>query len=90
MEEGLFVQFNKIANSILHSKSKEQRITDGQSDGNTKQIPESDCEVKTKYCKPGGCLLESVSPAVKVRALQVNKIIFFEHHSPFSLWSPNM
>ena len=74
MEEGLFVQFNKIANSILNSKSKEQRILDGQSDANTKQRePENDCEVKTKCCKPRGCLLESVTPAMKVKALQVNK-----------------
>ena len=74
MEEGLFVQFNKIANSILNSKSKERRILDGQSDANTKQRePENACEVKTKCCKPRGCLLESVTPAVKVKALQVNK-----------------
>ena len=78
MEEGLFVQFNKIANSILNSKSKEQRILDSQSGANTKQIPENGCEVKTKCCKPGGCLLESVTPAMKVKALQVNKTIFFE------------
>lgn len=84
MEEGLFAQFNKIANSILHSNSKEQKILDGQSDKNTKQIPENDCEVKTKCCKPGGCLLESVSPALKVKALQV------ERHSPFSLSSHKM
>ena len=45
MEEGLFLQFNKIANSILHSKSKEKRILDGQSNANTKQIPENGCEV---------------------------------------------
>lgn len=74
MEEGLFVQFNKIANSILNSKSKEQRILDGQSDANTKQRePENACEVKIKCCKPRGCLLESVTPAMKVKALQVNK-----------------
>ena len=83
MEEGLFVQFNKITNSILNSKSKEQRIRDSQSDANTKQIPENGCEVQTKCCKPGGCLPESVSLAMKVKALQVNKIIFFEQHSPF-------
>jgi len=83
MEEGLFLQFNKIANSILHSKSKEQRILDSQSDANTKQIPENGCEVKTKCSKPGGCLPESVSPAMKVKALQVNKIIFCEQHFPF-------
>ena len=75
MEEGLFVQFNKIANSIVHSKSKEQRIPNSQSDANTKQIPENGCEVKTKCCKPGECLLESVAPAVKVKELQVNERI---------------
>ena len=74
MEEGLFAQFNKIANSILHSNSKEQKILDGQSDKNTKQIPVNDCEVKTKCCKPEGCLPQSVSPALKVKALQVNLI----------------
>ena len=83
MDEGLFLQFNKIANSILHSKSKEQRILDCQSNANTKQISENGCEVKTKCCKPAECLLESASPAIKVKALQVNKIIFFKQHPRF-------
>jgi len=88
MEEGLFLQFNKIANSILHSKSKEQRILDGQSNANIRQIPENGCEVKTTRCKPEECLLESASPAMKVKALQVNKIIFFKQHPLFFLCAP--
>ena len=89
MEEGLFVQFDKIANSILNSKSKEQRIRDSQSDANTKQIPENVCEVKAKCCKQlGGCLPGSATPAMKVKALQVNKTISFEQLSPFSLRLP--
>lgn len=91
MEEGLFVQFDKIANSILNSKSKEQRIFDSQSAANTKQIPENGGEVKTECCKqPGGCLRESATPVMKVKALQVNKTVFFEQLSPFPLCFPNM
>jgi len=90
MEEGLFLQFNKIANSILHSKSKEQRILDSQSNANTKQIPENGYEVETKCCRAAGCSLERVSPAMEVKALQVKKIIFFILHLPFSLCSPKM
>jgi len=86
MEEGLFLQFNKIANSILHSKSKEQRILDSQSDANTKQIPENGCEVETKCCKPGGCLPESVSPAMKVKALQA---VLSEQSKLLAMQSPS-
>lgn len=89
MEEGLFVQFDKIANSILNSKSKEQRILDSQSDANTKQIPGNGCEVKTECCKqPGGSLRESATPAMKVKALQASETIFIEQLSPFSLCFP--
>jgi len=83
MEEGLFLQFNKIASSTLHSKSKEQRIFDSQSNANAKQIPEKGYEVETKCCRPAGCSLERVFPAMQVKALQVNKIIFFKLHLPF-------
>lgn len=75
MEEELFAQFNKIANSILHSKSKEQRTggEDSLSDTNTKQIPKNGCEGTAICCKAIGGSLENVSPAMKIKALQVHK-----------------
>ena len=74
MEEELFAQFNKIANSILHSKSKEQRtaVEAGPQNENTRQRPEKEREVKTKCCKPSGVSPETTTPALKVKALQVN------------------
>ena len=89
MEEELFAQFNKIANSILHLKSKEQRTEaeDSLSDTNTKQMPGKGCEVTAKCREPSACSLENVNPAMKIRALQVNNV--FEKHSSVFLWSPS-
>ena len=73
MEEELFAQFNKIANSILHSKAKEQSrdVEAGKCSGNTEQIPEQESKGNVKCCKPVGLSGEAVNPAMKVRALQV-------------------
>lgn len=69
------MQFNKIANSILHSKSKEQKtaVEDSPSDKNTKQTAQNQCEETKKCCQPCGGLLVNVNPAMKIKALQVKK-----------------
>ena len=73
MEEELFAQFNKIVNSILHSKSREQQSTVKASprEENSEKIPEKDCEVKSKSSVSGLFSGEN-NPVMKVKALQVD------------------
>ena len=73
MDEELFAQFNKIASSTLHSKSREQQSTVEASPRveNSEKICEKDCEVKSKSSVPGLFSGEN-SPVLKVKALQVD------------------
>ena len=71
MEEELFAQFNKIANSILYSKSKEQQNT-VESSTRSEEIPGKQCEVNVKRHVPGGISGQNINPIMKIKALQVN------------------
>ncbi|XP_073249807.1 codanin-1-like [Porites lutea] len=72
MEEELFVQFNKIANSILHSKSKEQEnVVEARSRENSEVAPDKESELKAKSSPPSVPSAEDKIPFMKVKALQV-------------------
>ena len=75
VEEQLFAQFNKIANSILCSKSKEEPNTVECSLGseNVKQTSEKECEVKENCSSPDIFSRENSSPLMKIKALQVGE-----------------
>lgn len=73
MEEELFVQFNKIANSILHSKSKEQENVEARSRENSEVAPDKESELKAKSSPPSVTSAEDKIPLMKVKALQVSK-----------------
>ena len=73
MEEELFAQFNKIANSIMHLKTKEQN-GNGEPDPRNKdmtKISEVRSERHTKCFEPVGVSGENINPAMKIKALQV-------------------
>ena len=72
MEEELFAQFNKIANSILYSKSKEQQNT-VVSSRRSEEIPGKQCEVNAKCHVPGGISGQNINPVMKIKALQVDE-----------------
>ncbi|XP_066026194.1 codanin-1-like [Pocillopora verrucosa] len=72
MEEELFAQFNKIANSIMHLKTKEQN-GNGELDPHSKditKISEVRSERHAKCCEPVGVSGENINPAMKIKALQ--------------------
>ena len=73
MEEELFVQFNKIANSILHSKSKEQENVVEASRENSEVAPDKECELIAKSSPSSVTSAEDKIPFMKVKALQVSK-----------------
>ena len=76
MEEELFAQFNKIANSILYSKSKEQQnaVASSTRDGHSEEeITGKECEIKTKCHVPGGISGQNINPVMKIKALQVDE-----------------
>ena len=86
MEEELFVQFNKIANSILHSKSKEQEnVVEARSRENSEVAPDKESELKAKSSPPSVTSPEDKIPFMKVKALQVSKQIWFQFPSIKSL-----
>ena len=73
MEEELFAQFNKIANSIMHLKTKEQN-GNGEPDPHNKdmtKISEVRSERHVKCGEPVGVSGENFNPAMKIKALQV-------------------
>ena len=81
MEEELFVQFNKIANSILHSKSKEQEnVVEARSRENSEVAPDKESELKAKSSPPGVTSAEDKIPFMKVKALQVSKQFDYSSH----------
>lgn len=71
----MFAQFNKIASSILCSKSKEEPNTVECSLGseNVKQTSEKECEVKENCSSPDIFSRENSSPLMKIKALQVGE-----------------
>ena len=75
IEEELFAQFNKIANSILHSKSKEQQNTVESSprNGNSGNVSLQEYDVKGNCSVPGGLPGENTNPVMKIKALQVDE-----------------
>ena len=82
MEEELFVQFNKIANSILHSKSKEQEnVVEARSRENSEVAPDKESELKATSSPPGVTSAEDKIPFMKVKALQVSKQIWLQFPS---------
>ena len=86
MEEELFVQFNKIANSILHSKSKEQEnVVEARSRENSEVAPDKESELKAKSSPPSVTSAEDKIPFMKVKALQVSKQIWLQFPSIKSL-----
>ena len=72
MEEELFAQFNKIANSILYSKSKEQQNA-VESSTRSEEITSKQCEVNAKCHVPGGISGQNINPVMKIKALQVDE-----------------
>lgn len=78
MEEELFAQFNKIANTILYSKSKEQQKA-GQNTGESntqdggveKESPKKD-ETKERYALPCGVTGQNDNLVKTIKALQVD------------------
>ena len=73
MEEELFAQFNKIANSIMHLKTKEQN-GNGEPDPHNKdmtKISEVRSERHAKCFEPVGVSGENINPAMKIKVLQV-------------------
>lgn len=78
MEEELFAQFNKIANSIMHLKTKEQN-GNGEPDPlskDMKKISEVRSERHAKFCEPVGVSGDNIYPAMKIKALQVLRTYF--------------
>ena len=73
MEEELFAQFNKIANSIMNLKSKEQKgnVELNPFSKDVTKMSEEESERQVEYCKPVGVSGETINPTMKIKALQV-------------------
>lgn len=72
MEEELFAQFNKIANSIMNLKSKEQKgnVEPNPFSKDVTKMSEEEIERQVECCKPVGVSGETINPAMKIKALQ--------------------